>query len=110
MLDLFAVDNALEAFIKQNQLSNEHFVSRYYERHVRDNTQYNFLHNKEIVENSEECIKALEKINLIVKNIKRKEILHDLLTLPLRDKIFIIYWHSKHFFTKCLKGEENGEK
>ena len=90
LLDLFAVCTTLEAFIKQNNLSKKHFVFRLYD-YIILSTQEKFLCNKEIVENSKECKQALEKIMLIVKQVKFRKKLNDFKTGTLRRKLSIIY-------------------
>lgn len=102
LIDLVAACDALGSFIKQNRLPYEHSVSLFYDTLMKS-THIIFLHNKDIVETAPECTKALTHITPIVHRIKRKEIFHNLLTLPPRDKFFIIYWHLKDYFMRHFK-------
>ncbi|MCQ2593759.1 MAG: glycosyltransferase [Treponemataceae bacterium] len=99
LLDFVAAGDALNAFIKEKHLSNKHFLTRFYTTYIKGVYQ-DLEKNKDIVENSPECKEALVRIAPIVRRIKRKEFFHDLLTLPPRDKLFIIYWHLKDFFIR----------
>ena len=97
LIDLVAAGDALGTFIKQNHLPYKQSFSLFYDAYMKS-THIIFLNNKDIVEATPECAKALSHITPIVRRIKRKEFFHNLLTLPAHDKIFIIYWHLKDYF------------
>lgn len=99
LLDFIAAGDSLCSFIKKNRLPYKHSFSCFYNMYMKG-VQIVFLRSKNIVESSTDCKKALAHITPIVRHIKLKEFFHDLLTLPLHDKIFIIYWHLKDCFVR----------